>query len=218
MPPATRPPAALTTLVAGILAATLAACAGPTHDDRGGVVVRGEDTGPYLGTNLDTPYQKPAVVLTDTSGEPFDLATDTTQPVTLVFFGYTHCPDVCYTELADLALALRKVEPAVRAVTEVVFVTTDPARDTPEVISSYLERFGFPAYVGLTGPLDVIVQAGYDLGIAVAEGKKLPDGGYEVAHGAQVIGFGPDGTAPVFWNDVPPDDMARDITLLAGTT
>lgn len=216
----TRPPAAsVTFLVAGAVAAVLTACAGPSGegDDRGGVIIRGEQQGTYLGTNLETPYEKPAVVLTDTSGEPFDFAADTTHPVTLVFFGYTNCPDVCYTELADLAVALRKVEPEVREDTEVVFVTTDPARDTPDVMAAYLERFGFPAYVGLTGPIDVIEQAGYGLGVAIMDGKKLPSGGYEVAHGAQVIGFGPDGTAPVFWNDVAPEDMARDITLLAGT-
>ena len=186
-------------------------------DNPGGVIIRGaEPSGPYLGTNLDHPYEKPDVVLTDTSGEPFDFAADTTAPVTLVFFGYTSCPDVCPAELADVASALRRVGDDVRADVEVVFVTTDPARDTPEVMRDYLERFGFPAYEGLTGPMLTIERAGTALGVAIMDGKKLPSGGYEVAHGAQVIGFGPDGTAPVFWNDAPVVDMARDITTLAG--
>lgn len=198
--------------------AGLTAC-GPASDEAdnpGGVVIRGaESSGPYLGTNLDQPYAKPDVVLTDTTGQPFHLAEDATAPVTLVFFGYTSCPDVCPAELADLASALRRVDDGVRADVEVVFVTTDPARDTPEAIAAYLERFGFPAYVGLTGPIATIERAGRALGVAIADGKKLPSGGYEVAHGAQVIGFGPDGTAPVFWNDAPVVDMAHDITTLA---
>jgi protein SCO1/2 len=195
--------------------AALAGCAGATEDDGAGVVIRGGDSGPYLGTNLDNPYEKPAAVFTDTTGNDFDFARDTTAPVTLVFFGYTNCPDVCFTELSDVALALRNVAPEVRDAAQVVFVTTDPPRDTPEVMTAYLDRFGFPSYVGLTAPIETITEVGYDLGIAVAEGKKLPSGGYEVAHGTQVIGFGPDGTAPVFWNDVPHEDMARDIATLA---
>lgn len=214
-----RVPGALAAGCAVALAVGLSACgAGPSEeaDNPGGVVIRGaEPSGPYLGTNLDHPYAKPDVVLTGTSGQLFDFVADTTSPVTLVFFGYTSCPDVCPAELADVASALRRVDAEVRADVQVIFVTTDPARDTPEVMRTYLERFGFPAYEGLTGPMSTIEQAGQALGVAIAEGKKLPSGGYEVAHGAQVIGFGPDGTAPVFWNNAPVLDMARDITTLA---
>lgn len=215
-------PGALAAGCAVALTVGLSACgAAPSEeaDNPGGVVIRGaEPSGPYLGTNLDHPYAKPDVVLTGTSGQPFDFVADTTSPVTLVFFGYTSCPDVCPAELADVASALRRVDADVRADVQVIFVTTDPARDTPEVMRTYLERFGFPAYEGLTGPMSTIEQAGQALGVAIAEGKKLPSGGYEVAHGAQVIGFGPDGTAPVFWNNAPVLDMARDITTLADAT
>lgn len=204
----------------GLVAVGLSACGAPAQqaDNPGGVVIRGaEPSGPYLGTNLDRPYEKPDVMLTDTSGRPFDFVADTTSPVTLVFFGYTSCPDVCPAELADVASALRRVGDDVRADVEVVFVTTDPARDTPEAMQTYLDRFGFPAYEGLTGPLPAIERAARALGVAIAAGKKLPSGGYEVAHGAQIIGFGPDGTAPVFWNDAPVLDMASDIAALAAS-
>ena len=207
---------AVVTVVLG--AAALTSCSGSSDSGAAGIVYGQQNQGPYLGTNLKTPYQKPDVTLTDTNGDDFNFATDTKSPVTLVFFGYTNCPDICFAELSDVALALRKVDADVRAKSQLVFITTDPARDTPPVIRAYLDRFGFPSYVGLTGSIDTISAAGYALGVAIATGRKLPDGGYEVAHGTQVIGFGPDGTAPVFWNDTPHDDMATDITLLASTT
>ena len=73
---------------------------------------------------------KPSFQLLTTSGRPFDLAADTHGQVTLVYFGYTHCPDECPTAMADVATALRHTDPAVAKQVDVVFVTTDPWRDT----------------------------------------------------------------------------------------
>src|SRR5262245_28784045 len=83
------------------------------------------------GRVVDEPYAMPDMTLEDTSGKPFNLVTDTTDPVTLMFFGYTSCPNICPLVMSDIAVAMTKLTPQVRAMTQVVFITTDPARDTP---------------------------------------------------------------------------------------
>ena len=80
--------------------------------------------------------------------QPGDVAIQ--KPVVLLFFGYSHCPDVCVTVLADVAQALNRMEASDRDQIQMIFITTDPARDKPRVIASYLERFD-PTFIGLTG-------------------------------------------------------------------
>jgi protein SCO1/2 len=160
-------------------------------------------------------FTMPDVTLQDTSGQPFNLLTDTTDPITLVFFGYTHCPDVCDLVLSDLTVAMSHLPSEVADETEVVFVTTDPARDTPEAIRSYLDRYD-SRFVGLTGSLADIRTAASAMQVAIEGRKLLPDGGYDVGHGAQVIGFLHD-EAPVVWTEgTPYTAMVADITRLAG--
>lgn len=203
-------------LLLGLLVLPLAACAG---SDEAGPAATFREVGPddgWAGARLDDPYEMPAVTLTDTEGRAFDLAEDTDAPVTLVFFGYTSCPDVCSTVLADAASALRRAAPEVREDTELVFITTDPARDTPEVVADYLARFD-PAFVGLTGELPVIEQAAESLGVALEGTTQLPGGGYDVSHGTQLIGFGPDGLGHVVWTPgTTVGGLREDVTRLAG--
>ncbi len=106
----------------------------------------------------------------------------------VVFFGYTNCPDICKTTLSDLASALNRVSPEARGKIQVLLVTTDPARDTPEVLKAYLARFD-PTFIGLTAPLDQIKKIAAPLGVVIEGTTKTPDGGYEVTHSTQVIGF-----------------------------
>lgn len=197
---------------------TAVGCAAPATDQdmRGGVTVyTTANPHGFRGAYLERPYRKPTVTLTDTAGQPYALATGMTKPVTLVVFVYTSCPDICPTVLADLASALRRADPVVRARTEVLVITTDPARDSPAVLRSYLDRFD-PAFVGLTGSLAEIKKAADALGVAL-EVKRLPSGGFEIGHGAQVIGFGPDGTAHLVWMPgTPVGDLRHDIEQLAG--
>ena len=110
--------------------------------------------------------------------------------LTLVYFGYTHCPDVCPTTMADLAAALRRLPPAQRSRIAVVFVTTDPWRDTPKVIKSWLAAFD-PSFIGLTGDYAKIQTAAKSLGIPL-ERPKSTTGDYDVTHGAEVLPFGTD--------------------------
>lgn len=202
--------------LAGLISA--AGCAAPTEDHSmhgGAAVYTTANPHGFRGAYLDDPYHKPNVTLTDTAGQPFALATDMNKPVTLVVFVYSSCPDICPTVLADLAAALRRADPAVRARTDVLVITTDPARDTPSVLRDYLDRFD-PSFVGLTGSLVDIKKAANALGVAL-EVNRLPSGGYEIGHGAQVIGFGPDGTAHLVWMPgTPVGDLRHDIEGLAG--
>src|SRR5215467_3592343 len=108
------------------------------------------NTGPYRGGLVTPPLPKPAFVLTDTSGAPFDFRQKTDGYVTLLFFGYTYCPDQCPMHMANLGAALKKLPPAIAGQVKLVFVTTDPERDFPAVLRRWLDLFD-PHFIGLTG-------------------------------------------------------------------
>lgn len=187
----------LGTLAALALAA--AGCAGDAATGSGVHVVSGGVSAPYAAAvELTRPYPELALAFIDTHGRPFDLAADTRAPVTLVFFGYTHCPDVCNTVLADAAVALKRAEPTVRERTQLVFVTTDPKRDRPEVIGEYLGRFD-PSFVGLTAPMPTIERAAESMGVALTGTTALPEGGYDVGHSAQLVAFDAAGRGRLVW-------------------
>jgi len=172
------------------------------------------EEGDVHGTVLTDPYSVPDTELTDTDGEPFSLAADTDKRLTLVFFGYTHCPDICQTVMANVAAGLTRLDDADRDEVDVVFVTTDPARDDEQALREYLDRFD-PGFRGLTGDLDTIAEIGTTLGVAVEKGEKLPSGGYEVTHGTQVIGVDSDDSAPIVWlQDTSAAEFAADVHLL----
>jgi len=169
----------------------------------------------FTGRVLDRPYDVPDVSLTATDGEAFSIAKDRGEPLTLVFFGYTHCPDICPMVLGSLASGLTKLDDADRDRVEVVVVTTDPARDTAPVLRDYLDGFD-PTWEGLTGDLDAIRDLAEPLQVYVDEGEQLPSGGYDVgAHGTSVIGIDDDDQASVYWGqDTSPAQFASDIHTL----
>jgi protein SCO1 len=202
---------AVVAVLAVVAATALAGCA--SEPDSGattsGMVVRDDDG--LHGSVLAEPYQVPPVSLTATDGSSYSLASDADRPLTLVFFGYTHCPDICQVVMADIASALTRLDDADRQQVGMQFVTTDPTRDDRGTLRGYLDRFD-PEFGGLTGPLPRIVDLGEAMGVPVARGQRLPSGGYEVDHGTQVIGLLPDGTAPVVWtHGTSPDQIAEDI-------
>ena len=147
-----------TTVSAALLAVACSAPGAPSAPDRnaevattnpsGHVEVSSPDTG-YVGTLLDN-LPRPAVRLRTTTGRWFDLQARPATEATVVFFGYTHCPDVCPTTMADLAVAYRQLAPSARRDVTVVFVTEDPRRDTPDVLRRWLGGFD-PRFVGLMG-------------------------------------------------------------------
>jgi protein SCO1/2 len=161
------------------------------------------------------PYQVPATPLTDTDGAAYSLTKDTTKPLTLVFFGYTHCPDICPMVMTNLASAMSRLDDADRRSVDVVFVTTDPARDTTPVLRGYLKHFD-PDFVGLTGDLQTIVDVAKPLAVYVSDGTKLPSGGYDLnTHSTQVTAIGRDDTSRVLWDmDTSSAQFAADIQAL----
>ncbi|MFZ0493575.1 MAG: SCO family protein [Acidimicrobiia bacterium] len=146
----------------------------------------------FDGTVLEPPEPKPEFVLTDTQGQPFDFTTETEGKLTLLYFGYTFCPDICPVQLAQLAAVMDRL-PDVERNSVVVFVTVDPERDTPEVIRTFLDNFN-STFVGLTGTVDQVEAAQRAAGVPVA--VKIGDGAdYSMGHASQVIAYAPDGLA-----------------------
>ncbi len=150
------------------------------------------------GAVLDQPYVVPVTPLTDTEGASYSLADSTDKRLTLVFFGYTNCPDVCQVVMSTLASAMTRLDESDRDQVDVVFVTTDPARDDEAALREYLDRFD-PSFIGLTGPLQKIIDIGRDLAVAIEQGETLPSGGYDVTHGTAVLGIDGKDEVPIVW-------------------
>ncbi len=116
--------------------------------------------------------------------------------------------------MATLAGTMTRLDDDVRDRVEVVFVTTDPARDTASAVAEYTRAFD-PSFVGLTGDLDDIIEVGRSVGVGVDQGEKLPSGGYEVTHGTQVMAIDGSDEAPVYWSaDVSQAQLTRDVLFL----
>ena len=187
----------------------LAACgtataeSGHDHSSSAPAAVEGADD-TYAGLDLAEPYRRPSFTLTDTSGAAFDFKAATAGKPTLLFFGYTNCPDVCPTTMADIAVALRGLDAALVRQLQVVFVTTDPARDSPAVLGQWLARFDadLPTrFIGLTGDQATIDQAQLSTGVPLAE-----DGGK--LHSSLLLLYGSDDEAHVAFDA---GNTARDI-------
>jgi protein SCO1/2 len=181
------------------------AAAAEEHDHSGGGAATLEGPGDeYAGIDLRDPFQRPTFTLTDSSGASYDFAAATAGRPTLLFFGYTNCPDVCPSTMADVALALRDTDPALAEQVQVVFVTTDPAADTPPVLGEYLDRFDadLPTrFIGLTGDQEAIDQAQLSAGVPLAE-----DAGR--LHSSLLLLYGADDEAHVAFDA---GNTARDI-------
>jgi len=102
------------------------------------------------GWNLAEPLPKVGFTLESMTGGPFEFHTETEGFVTLLFFGYTYCPDVCPLHMANISAVLKKLPPEVANRIKVVFVTTDPERDTPERLREWLGAFD-RKFIGLLG-------------------------------------------------------------------
>ena len=133
------------------------------------------------GTWLPQARTVSALSLTDHTGKPFSESDLRGQP-SLVFFGFTHCPDVCPTTLAQLAQVKKAAAiPNLR----VLLVSVDPARDTPESLEKYVHAFD-PEFIGLTGTDKAITDLTKSFGVAVAK-VDLPGGNYTMDHSAAVF-------------------------------
>ncbi|HYO46626.1 MAG TPA: SCO family protein [Gemmatimonadota bacterium] len=187
-----------TNLLSAAALAALAACGGPRPEQARSDALRD----PLRGTVLAPSWPKPDFTLIDTEGRPFEFRARTDGFVTLLFFGYTHCPDVCPVHMGNIAAVLRDLDYADRSRIRVVFVTTDPERDTRLRLREWLDRFD-TSFVGLRGDPEEVdeIQSELRLPVAVRQPARpgpLP-GAYAVGHAAQVIAFTADGKARVVY-------------------
>lgn len=142
----------------------------------------------FASIEYEPPRTPPPLRLTDQDGRPFDLA-DHEGRVVAVFFGYTHCPDVCPLTMGYLAGVYEALSPDQQADFQVVMVTTDPERDTPEALKAYLAQFD-DSFIGLTGSRDQVVSAMVAWRIrAEVEGGATPAAGgtYTIGHTSPVV-------------------------------
>jgi protein SCO1 len=161
-------------------------------------------------------YPKPNVTLTDTSDAPYNIAAATKGQVTMVYFGYTHCPDLCPLNMATASAALGRLPTAERRRINVVFVSTDPDRDTPPVIRVWLDHFD-DAFIGLTGSIRQIRQAELETGLPLsfAEHVNEPGGSYTVVHAGYILVYSQDNKAHLeFPAEITPSQEAQDLTTL----
>jgi protein SCO1/2 len=170
----------------------------------------------FTGATFQPAKVLPNVTLTDTSGRPWNLAQHGQGEVTVVYFGYTNCPDACPTDMAALGKAVGELTAAQQQRVQIVFVTVDPRRDKPAVIRRWLDRFDkrVPAFVGLTGSARRLTEAANELGLQfrISTSSK---GLEQVEHSSQMTAFGPSGQANLAWLDPPvPSGIAHDIGLL----
>jgi protein SCO1/2 len=133
--------------------------------------------------------------------------------VVVVVFGFTHCPDVCPTTLADFASAVKRMGPAGERV-QVLFVTLDPARDTQELLAQYVPAF-HPAFVGLRGDAAATDKVARAFKV-YANRRDETNGGYAIDHSAQSFVFDPEGKIRlVVGYGLTPEKIAADLRLLA---
>jgi len=200
--------------VAVLVTAGAAACAGGSSS---GTPIAATPAALH-GAIPDTHAPKPSFQLLDTSGRGFDFTADTKGRATLLYFGYTHCPDECPTAMADVATALRHTDPAVAKQIDVVFVTTDPWRDNQRVLRRWLDRFS-PTFIGLTGTPSQIAGAEVAMGMPISKREAAPkrygSGKYAVSHFAAVIAYGRDGrVATLYPSGITPAEIAADLPVL----
>ncbi|OQD53402.1 hypothetical protein BM536_028400 [Streptomyces phaeoluteigriseus] len=201
---------------AALLAATtltLSACGSDSGDSGSSpVAVVSDGSSQQAATVLDQPFTKPDLVLTDTQGKPYDLRKETAGHPTLVYFGYTHCPDVCPLTMNNIAVAKKQLSKADQDALRVVFVTSDPDRDTPAALGAWLKGIDSQV-VGLTGDFATIQTAARGLGISLEAPHKDKNGKIVSTHGTQVVAFSPktDAGYLLYGEDAEVDDYIKDL-------
>lgn len=173
-------------------------------------------TGKYAGVGLTPPLPRPQFTLTDTAGKKYSFAKQTDSRTTLLFFGYTQCPDVCPQTMADVGVALRSLPVATQRKVTVAFASTDVKHDTASAIKTWLAKFTpgtHSTFVGLRGTQPQIDAAEAASHVLVAE-----DGGR--THSSEVLLYGPDNYAHVafiYSNSNEARQMAHDVAIVANS-
>lgn len=180
-----------------LIAAWIAGCGGPGPQFKN-VDITGADYGKDF-------------TLMDHTGKTRRLA-DFRGKVVVVFFGYTHCPDVCPTTLAELKMVKEQLGPDGERV-QVLFVTVDPERDTQDVLARYVPAFD-PAFIGLRGDAAATAKVAKDFKVFYQKVRGSRPDNYSVDHTAGSYVFDPDGRLRLFARQGNPANLASDIRLL----
>lgn len=167
---------------------------------------------PFNGVDITGSDLGPDFRLTDHNGKERSLA-DFKGKAVAMFFGYTHCPDVCPTTLSDMAKALKALGPDAQRV-QVLFVTVDPKRDTPELLKEYVPAFN-PTFLGLHGDAAATAKVTKDFKIYAAERPGKTPETYTVDHSAQTLVFDAKGKLRLMLPyGTPGDKIASDLRIL----
>jgi protein SCO1/2 len=166
---------------------------------------------PFQASDVSAKYAQADFHLNDATGKPVSLE-DFRGKVVVLFFGYTHCPQVCPTELADLAQMMRQLGSDADRV-QVLFITLDPERDTPELLAKYPTAF-YPTFKGLSGDGMATAQAAQAFGVTY-EKHPNKNGGYDLDHTAGTYFIAPRGRPILlspFWQHA--NIWVQDVRLL----
>jgi protein SCO1 len=202
--------------VTALAAATAAGCASstaattPSNGSPGMVLI---NTSKYKG-NIITPVVKPSGTLTADDGKPYNIRVMTKGVVTLLYFGYTHCPDLCPLTMSNTSVAIRMLPKADQSRVRVLFVSVDPYRDTLTRLRSWLGNYD-PAFIGLRGTLKQVQafeqQTGLPIGPVFSDGA----GQVQLDHATEMFAYSTDNVAhEAFFPSTPPAEMAHDLKLL----
>lgn len=133
---------------------------------------------------------------------------------TLIYFGYTHCPDACPTALQDMAGAVDALPPEQRAKVKIVFITVDPERDTPKVMKEYVSNFDAPIAV-MSGSAEQVAKAAHGYRVFYAKHKTAD--GYEMDHSSIIYVMDPQGEFVAnFTHQSAPKDITKRLGALIG--
>lgn len=167
-------------------------------------------SGPWQLTNVTGHLPDLDFALTADNGQPVTGASFRGR-TTLVYFGYTHCPDVCPETMARLMQVIAELGPDARGV-RILFISVDPARDTPQALHAYVGAFDAQHARGLTGTAAQIESLAKRYRVAYQMEKRDPDGSYEVTHSSAVYVFDAQGHARLLATDHDtPDAIAHDV-------
>ncbi|MBQ1084487.1 SCO family protein [Nocardiopsis sp. B62] len=160
----------------------------------------------------DQPMAASGIELATVDGEPWGFTDVADDRLTLLFFGYTSCPDVCPMTMAEINLALEQAGDDADGF-DVVMVSSDPQRDTDEQLRSWLDRFD-PDFQGVRGDVDDTVRAALDYGVPI-DAPEVTEGEYLVSHGGRILVLTPGGEAAgMFDEGVGADDIAPLLPVL----
>jgi protein SCO1 len=167
------------------------------------------EAGKFVATDITGADFGQTLSLTDHTGKHRTLADFKGKAVAL-FFGYTHCPDVCPTTMADMKQTMKLLGPRADEL-QVLFVTLDPERDTQEVLAKYVPSFD-ARFIGLRGSVDEITAAAKAFKIFSSKVQSEGSSGYTIDHSAGMYVFDKAGKIRLYIDyGERPVDMARDI-------